>query len=197
MNMPTPYIVYVQYKRFVLSYMILLTVIVSIYVYYTQSVVVYKGTLLVEIGKRYFEQDRLYRDQISGDRVTYNEMIMEKIEFSTPKALKLELEKLYPNITVKTFINAFTIIEISSENVNKILIQHDINEAYDYLIKKHEIESNLYKKYIMTQKIGQIKVEKKKEYNKILIFLSSILIGVVVLYYSSLIFYILKIQKKL
>lgn len=147
----------IKYKKYIFIFTFLATFFMSIYQYYNNPAPKYTSSLMIEIGEKYFKGFNNW----NYDQVKKILLLNETFYFTTPGTLKLILEKKYPQIKVKIPYGSYNIIEISTSNTDKSKTKSDLLKTYNYILQKHQIQSKLYDKYVMTKHVGSLNIKEE------------------------------------
>ena len=128
----------VKRKKFIFIFTLIITLSSIIYVSLKNTIPIYSGTIMIEIGE--------VKNETNGfsniDNVNNLKNIIER---------KYLVSANIPKRTTNLLI-------IKSTNVDKKIIKRNILDSVDFIIERHIEKIKFYDKYIMTKAIGKIKI---------------------------------------
>ncbi|RLA83996.1 MAG: hypothetical protein DRG78_02750 [Epsilonproteobacteria bacterium] len=133
----------IKRKIFIFLFTVAITILAVIYVLFKNTnanvIPVYTGSVMIEIGE-VKTTNLMYLDNI------YN--------------LKHIVEKKY-SVNISIPKRATKILIIKSTNKSKELIEANILDSINFIIKRHKERASLFDKYIMTKQVGEISINKQ------------------------------------
>jgi len=124
-------------KVFIIGFTLLVTIASIIYVNFRPYTPVYQGKLLVEIGEVFNKNNESSLLDHTGNLI----IILNSNNFSasSPRGTN-------------------NLLEISHDSSDKILIEKNIQNAYQFILERHKEKTKFYDKYISTKKIGEVTI---------------------------------------
>lgn len=126
-------------KKIIIFTTFIITLTAIIYALMKNPVPIYQGKVLVEIGEIQNENFGIkYLDE--------------------PNNLSVIVSNQFKNISASTARGTNKLIELTSSNTNKDLIQSSLNGAISFILDRHKEKASFHTKYIMTKQIGEINI---------------------------------------
>lgn len=129
----------IKHKIKIVLITLAITLAAVVYTIINNPTPIYQGKVLVEIG------------EIQNENVGSS-------HFDNPNNLAVIVSNQFKNISASTPKGTTILIELTSLNSNKDLIQSSLNSAISFILDRHKEKANFHTKHTMTKQIGEITI---------------------------------------
>ena len=135
------FLVLAKNKKWIIIVTSLITLISAFYVNFKSPIPIYKGQMMIEIGK------------VQSNRT--NQIYVHKVDDAYVLKNILE-QKYHVNATVPKYVKSIVIV--SATNKNKSEIKDKLKDIFIDVSKRHKEMSKLFDKYLPTRQVGSIEI---------------------------------------